>query len=239
MAGKPSVVPTWSTIGTRTSPAGSAAAGFVAGNRFPAEWANYLLGYLSDWAAYLDGQSFVGDLAITGDFTAAGSIVSPGFGVLGEFVQTARADILHDDRTMILDGLQPFSGWAYAGSGEFTLAASGLGVLEAVIPLSVGDRLKSVRVMCRAEGGAASDISVRVTKVTAASGGTSVSSADQTSTHNSTATANKQAVVADVAGFTSVTALAADEHLYVYIQGANTSGIKHVYRVEAVFDRVA
>jgi hypothetical protein len=53
---KPSTVPTWATgAGRRLEPSsGEKADGFVAGARAPARKSNWIVGGLTDWAAYLD-----------------------------------------------------------------------------------------------------------------------------------------------------------------------------------------
>jgi hypothetical protein len=131
MATKPAALPTWPTAGTRTSPGGSAAAGFVAGNRFPAEWANYLFGWLSDWAAYVSA-----------------SFRTDGAGVR----YTDRVTRISPAAMQILG--TPGTDWGFTIAGAHANAAGGCqwvatgGNKDLVIPLtvSVGDRIKAVSV---------------------------------------------------------------------------------------------
>lgn len=97
---KPATLPAWATtlVNRVAPPAGRNAAGMAAGEMPPAEWINYLFGWLCDWAAWLNGfegtahtwtatQTFSG-LAVTDVIAAKGLQVEDPAGQIG--VVTAR-----------------------------------------------------------------------------------------------------------------------------------------------------
>jgi hypothetical protein len=237
---KPSVVPTWATSATgisrTTDPGGAAADAFAPGDRLPSSWANFLWHHLSLWAAYLNAQDFEGNTVteflectdnatFDQDVAVAGTLVAAG-------ITTSDADVHHGDRVSIVETVFVGSNW-FINNGSWNLNAATAGYLEARLPMSVGQRIKSVRVIGKAFSGAAADFDAQLIKRSAASGAASPTDTNLTSVVNSTATTDIQTITLTPTADT----VTADETFHVAINGANSAGVKTVYRVEVTFDR--
>lgn len=227
---KPTNLPRWADGGGAaiTEPSsGEKDVGWEDAAVIPADYFNWLQFTTYEWLAWLDDPTEI--TAVTLTATAD---------VQGWVVQTQGADILHNDRTERIGGseIDILAGFTKnPGSPYLQLSASGPGSLYADLPLAVGARLKAVRVICRALGGASADITAKLEKCVATSGSASPTTSTPVSTVNSTATANIQTITMTPAADT----LTADEMYAVYIVGANTAGNKEVYRIEYDFDRTA
>lgn len=173
---------------------------------------------IAQWLKYLEDQVFTGTVA-------------------ADVVQTAEADVRHTTRTLKFGAAQLMasSGWVHDATNPWlTLAASTLGVCWLEIPMANGQRIKAVRVVCKAAGGAASDISAQLDKVTSVAGSANPTSASLVAAVNSAANANIQTITLTPTADT----LDADEVFSVRIGGANTAGAKNILRVEVDADRL-
>lgn len=264
---KPSVVPNWATSATgltrRTDPAGSADDGLEPGDRWPAQWHNFQLGLLGDWAQYLDDQDFEGlvetdtllvndtsqfddDMLVNGDVTIGSGGILQVAGVItgsaainGQTVSTQGADIIHGTKTMHIGASSARVGGGFATwitpDNYAQNAASGSGSLSFTIPLSIGDRIKEVRVICNSAGATTTDISARLDLSNKAVGGASTDSVTNlvASTDLPAGVSTIQAIVLNPTD----TVLATGHSIEVTISAANSSGNKNVFRIEVDYDR--
>lgn len=186
---KPATLPTWDTNATNvaTPSAGALSDGFVAGDRPPAKWWNWLFYWITQWIAYQN---------------------------------TSRT------RKIVINAVDGAisSGFAVDTDGYLELAASASGACYFGLPVRVGDKVKSFRVLCQRTDGTNGGIDCYLYRLRPTTSLTPV----EVVTGSSTATAAVQAVGP---AFTEETC-GADDSFYIAVIGSNSTGTKRVFSVE-------
>jgi hypothetical protein len=152
MSTKPTKVPLWNTGATnRVEPsAGKKILGWLLNERPPAQYLNWLLGYLGDWAQYLS------DGALSGAFTFASTVEITGLiTALAGLTAAANQHITvsgtgrfkHGD---MIKAISPYcfvanasANWTIGLDAGYLLSTSG-GTIVVPIPMVVGERIKSM-----------------------------------------------------------------------------------------------
>lgn len=131
MATKPTNTPRWANSGGAIvePSSGKKDVGFVAGERPPAQFLNWLLNLLYLWVAWLN------DIVAPGSGSEALSISSAG---------TLAADGKHGDRLLVVHAAAGNGTNAGISAGNGYMAATGAGEWWLPIPIRVGDRIKTL-----------------------------------------------------------------------------------------------
>lgn len=237
MSTKPTDVPTFADsvtgLARRVDPgSGIRDDGYAPGDRPAAQHLDFWLGLLGAWCQYVNDQAFQGTFSAD---TLGGTT-----GVVGGYVQTGGPAILHATRTDRYGASQmdALSTWVHdtATSTMFLAASGGTGEIYCDLPVLAGDRIRAVRVVVQAAGGAVADVTAKLEKIVAVSGSVSPTNSTLVSTVNSIANPNIQTITLTPA---SPEDIGAGMMYAVRIHGANTAGNKYVYRVELDTDRIA
>lgn len=167
MATKPATLPRWANVGGAvvTPSSGKLDVGYVAGERPPAQYANFLQLWNYRWAEYLnDGalqgaHTFDSTVGITGLLTATGGVTcganaSVTVSGTGKYKRPARMRKLMPNDGTLISGTAPIQALGYIQMSTNTILHFALDVEE-------GERLTSVSLRCQ-DGGASDLVYLKV-----------------------------------------------------------------------------